>query len=135
MNDQIPAPSINQRLEYLRQRLNDECISYGELHELQNLAAHIEAGDVQLLEAAGVPEHQARFRTIYTESLREAVFEYPDKYYWPVENVPVVAAKMFAALDKGTFNHDSPAFRKTVKALGIKPTRTAILNYWNGRST
>ncbi len=31
-----------------------ECV--GELHELQGLAEHIEPGDVQLLEWAGVPE-------------------------------------------------------------------------------
>lgn len=44
------------RLEYLRGQLRAECISYGELHELQSLAEHIEPGDVELLEAAGVPE-------------------------------------------------------------------------------
>lgn len=48
---------INQRLEYLRQQLNDECISYGELAELQGLAKHIKPDDVQLLEAAGIHEH------------------------------------------------------------------------------
>lgn len=44
------------RLEYLREELRAERISYGELHELQSLAAHIQPGDVELLEAAGVPE-------------------------------------------------------------------------------
>jgi hypothetical protein len=47
---------IKQRLEYLRGELQAERISYDELHELQSLAEHIEPGDVQLLEAAGVPE-------------------------------------------------------------------------------
>jgi hypothetical protein len=50
-----------QRLEYLRQELRAERISYGELAELQSLAEHIEPGDVELLEAAGVPEHQATY--------------------------------------------------------------------------
>ncbi len=45
-----------QRLEYLRDQLRAECISWGELAELQSLADHIEPGDVELLEAAGVPE-------------------------------------------------------------------------------
>ena len=45
-----------KRLEYLRTQLRAECISYDELHELQSLAKHIDAGDVELLEAAGVPE-------------------------------------------------------------------------------
>jgi hypothetical protein len=47
---------IKKRLEYLRQELRAERISYGELAELQSLAEHIEEGDVELLEAAGVPE-------------------------------------------------------------------------------
>jgi len=47
---------IKKRLEYLRQELRAERISYGELAELQSLAEHIEKGDVELLEAAGVPE-------------------------------------------------------------------------------
>jgi len=47
---------IKKRLEYLRRELRAEQISYGDLHELQSLAAHIEPGDVELLEAAGVPE-------------------------------------------------------------------------------
>ena len=47
---------IKERLECLRQELRAERISWGELAELQSLAPHIEAGDVELLEAAGVPE-------------------------------------------------------------------------------
>ena len=47
---------IKDRLEYLRGELRAECLSYGEIAELQSLAEYIEAGDVELLEAAGVPE-------------------------------------------------------------------------------
>jgi hypothetical protein len=47
---------IKDRLEYLRGELRAERISYGEIAELQSLAEHIEPGDVELLEAAGVPE-------------------------------------------------------------------------------
>ena len=47
---------IEKRLEYLRQELRKERISYGELAELQSLSKHIDASDVELLEAAGVPE-------------------------------------------------------------------------------
>lgn len=49
-------PAIKERLEYLRGEINAERISQGELIELQGLAPHIEEGDVQLLEWAGVPE-------------------------------------------------------------------------------
>lgn len=48
---------IEARLEELRAELRAERISYGELAELQGLAEHIDPGDVELLEAAGVPEH------------------------------------------------------------------------------
>ena len=49
--------AIKQRLEELRQELRKQCISYGELLELQSLAEHIDLSDVELLEAAGVPEY------------------------------------------------------------------------------
>ena len=48
--------NIKKRLEYLRQELRAERISYGELNELQSLIEYIEPHDVELLEAAGVPE-------------------------------------------------------------------------------
>jgi hypothetical protein len=44
------------RLEELRIELREERISYGELAELQSLVEFIEESDVELLEAAGVPE-------------------------------------------------------------------------------
>lgn len=47
---------VKARLEYLRGELRAERISYGELAELQGLAEHIDPGDVELLEWAGVPE-------------------------------------------------------------------------------
>jgi hypothetical protein len=50
------ASTPKARLEYLRTQIDAECISQGELIELQGLAEHIEPGDVQLLEWAGVPE-------------------------------------------------------------------------------
>lgn len=51
---------LRERLEYLRGEIRAERISYGELAELQSLAEHIEPGDVELLEAAGVPEEETR---------------------------------------------------------------------------
>jgi hypothetical protein len=48
--------SIAGRLAYLRAQIEDERISTAEIVELQNLAEHIDPGDVQLLEWAGVPE-------------------------------------------------------------------------------
>ena len=48
--------ATDTRLEYLRGQIRAESISWGELAELQSLAPYIEEGDVELLEAAGVPE-------------------------------------------------------------------------------
>lgn len=52
----MSGDSINQRLEYLRAEIRAERIGYGEIAELQGLAAHINPDDVELLEWAGVPE-------------------------------------------------------------------------------
>ncbi len=51
-----------KRLEELRAELRAERISYSELHELQSLTQYIAADDVELLEAAGVPEQMTPTR-------------------------------------------------------------------------
>lgn len=67
-----------------------------------------------------------QFMAVYTPALERAVIDHPDEYPWPVENVPVVAARMRAAIEKGTYNHSGYAFKGACKALGIKHTRKAI---------
>jgi len=49
---------IGERLEELRLALRAESISWGELVDLQGLADYIEPGDVELAEAAGIPEEE-----------------------------------------------------------------------------
>lgn len=39
-----------ERLEYLREQIRQENISYGEILELQSLADHIASDDVELLQ-------------------------------------------------------------------------------------
>jgi hypothetical protein len=51
---------IKKRLEHIRGEIKAERVSYGELLELQSLAKYIEAGDMELQEAAGIPEEEAR---------------------------------------------------------------------------
>lgn len=46
------------RLEYLRGELRAERISYGEIAELQSLAAFIDPADVELREAIGLPDEE-----------------------------------------------------------------------------
>jgi len=50
------STEIQKRLEYLRGEIRAERISYREIAELQSLKKYIEAGDVELLEWAGVKE-------------------------------------------------------------------------------
>lgn len=50
---------IAKRLEELRAALRAENISYGELADLQGLAKYIAPDDVELREAAGIPEFPA----------------------------------------------------------------------------
>lgn len=52
----LEAKRRGNRLEYLRRQLRAENISYQELSELQSLIPFIKDGDVELLEAAGVPK-------------------------------------------------------------------------------
>jgi hypothetical protein len=52
----MSSEEIAARLEYLRGEIRAGRISYGELADLQGLAPHIDPGDVELLEWAGVPE-------------------------------------------------------------------------------
>jgi len=57
----MSAQNLQDRLEYLRGELRGQRISLGELIELQGLAdeGKIDPGDLELLEAAGVPEHSS----------------------------------------------------------------------------
>lgn len=57
--DNIREQEIQERLEYLREQIEKECISYSEIAELQSLAEYID-DDVVLLEWAGVPENSCR---------------------------------------------------------------------------
>ena len=47
---------VKKRLEAIRKSIQNENVSYGELAELQNLSQYIDPSDVELREAAGMPE-------------------------------------------------------------------------------
>ena len=72
--------SIKKRLKELRTELREERISYGEITELQSLAEHIEPGDVELLQAAGVPEFVDLFEQIETlpQNVQDVITKYDD---------------------------------------------------------
>jgi len=54
--DDGPIEVSEEQWEYLRQKIKAECISYGEITELQSLAKYIDKSDTLLLEWAGVKE-------------------------------------------------------------------------------
>lgn len=58
LSNLIMETKIKSRLEHLRNQIEAECISYGEIAELQSLVAYIEPDDTVLLEWAGVPESE-----------------------------------------------------------------------------
>jgi len=72
------------------------------------------------------------FLQIYQEELKRVVIELPDKYAWPVENMPIVAAKMVDAMIAGTANLYSVAIRRTCKRIGIPHTRKAMKEFVAG---
>ncbi len=70
------------------------------------------------------------FLGIYTGKLAEAVERSPDKYCYPVSEVPQVVERMRVAILRGSYSlHSSPAFKATCKALGIKFTYKAVREY------
>ena len=54
------------RLAQIRQAIEDESVSYGEIAELQSLAEFIDPADTVLLEWAGVPESREERRFLLT---------------------------------------------------------------------
>lgn len=82
LGDSTTEPSLfndidakKERLEEIREELNNESISYGELVELQDLTEYIEEGDVQLLEAAGVPEFLDNVDDVIVEELTDQLIK------------------------------------------------------------
>lgn len=67
-----------------------------------------------------------RFFGLYGEALERVIREHADEYRYGVDEVPSIAAKMRAAFENGSYNHDGRAIAATCKALGIGKTRKAI---------
>lgn len=64
--------AVRERLEELRAAIRAESISQDEVAELQGLADHIEPGDVELAEWAGIPEQEFALRGTDCRGLIEA---------------------------------------------------------------
>lgn len=113
---------IKKRLDYLRGEIERECVSYGEIAELQSLAKYIDPSDTLLLEWAGVPEFPED--KLYIEV--EADKGYKDSFWF--EDITVASKGSFVLIPCGevkvitpegdVYNHDQAldyAFEKKWK--------------------
>ena len=123
--------ATKDRLEYLRGEIEAERISYGDLVELQNLSDHIEPGDVQLLQWAGVPEEQAkqvpapryRFGSTWTEDSGARGVHVWDTTKEQRESLLC----SLVSHDGGDDPHDVAPFVQIMKALNAYPSMVAAL--------
>lgn len=72
------------------------------------------------------------FKTIYMIELKKSHEQKPGRYAWPEGELMEVFGRMCTAIDKGSFNKDSDAFKRTCKVLGIKHTYRDIESFING---
>lgn len=97
-----------ERLEYLRQQLRNENISTDELVELQSLVTYIDKGDVELLEAAGVPEFPEKDASNSEwESKAKELMVQKDKLFNELYNV-----KSLGKAEKSAAYDDKKDYRK-----------------------
>ena len=76
---------IQARLEYLRAEIKAERISQGEVLELQSLALFIPAGDVELLEWAGVPEFPEPTATNKVQAVKPVCSDMSEQSLYRIE--------------------------------------------------
>jgi thermostable 8-oxoguanine DNA glycosylase len=91
--------------------------------------------------------NKERFTQAYTKHLTDVVREFPDEYpayhghpetiignlgntvLAPV-TISSIALKMIAALERGSYNKDSKAIKRTCKEIGIRYTYRAIREFY-----
>jgi hypothetical protein len=69
------------------------------------------------------------FLDVYREKLLEARKRHPETYAWPDSELDAVFERMTKAIERGSFNKDSHAFKATCKTLKIKHTYKAIKEF------
>lgn len=74
------------------------------------------------------------FMTVYAKHLEATRTKDTagDYYCWPVSELPLVLGRMRQAIERGSFNKDSLAFKATCKELKIKHTYQAIRAFLSG---
>jgi hypothetical protein len=69
------------------------------------------------------------YKFIYAIYLKRCIQTMPNEYAYSIDKLPEVLERMNKALDNGTYNKDSHAFKLTNKALGLKNTYQCINGY------
>lgn len=66
---------------------------------------------------------------IYGVELENAHRMNPERYCWPISELPTVMAKMKDAFVRGSCSIDGEGWKRTCKRLKIKHTRKALWEY------
>jgi transposase len=77
---------------------------------------------------------KSEFRDLYVKHLRVAVEKHPEDYSWRSDaTVESVVDKIMSAMNKNPFgvNYNSRGLKSLAKEVGIKPTRKAIVEFFN----
>jgi hypothetical protein len=78
-------------------------------------------------------DNRERFRAAYEAALVKAIEKNPGDYMSTADEVPVLVEKMMASAAHKNANL-GPALKAAARAVGIKPTMTAIAEFLNGGS-
>ncbi len=76
-------------------------------------------------------EHFQNFGRAYLDGLTQAHLTHPDDYGYKTEEVPIVCNRMLTKIASSPYgvNYDGQGLKNACKALGIKHTRKAIIEY------
>lgn len=146
----VEHPALIERLNAL---YHDSCDSYGrgvdraiEMIRATGIRSEMEtnnllaasnyaeekAGSVTSMVVAIASPNGELFDREYKAQLRDAMQTMPGQYgytHYCVDETEKLAVRMLEAVRKGSANINSPTFRKTCKALGIKHTQKSIREF------
>ena len=77
-------------------------------------------------------ERVETFVSFYGPALKKATEDYPAEYFFKGDAVAGVVSRMRAAFIEGNYNHNARAIKDACKAVGIKHTRKAMEEFFNG---
>jgi hypothetical protein len=85
---EVKSPlKIEKRLEAIRKSIRNENVSYGELVELQDLSQYIDSNDIELREAAGIPEFEDDDEFAKGGEVSSKYYAYTKIGAYPIESV------------------------------------------------